>query len=41
MRRGTLIALIVLFVLLSVAAYVQWELGQHPKPGPSPTTPSG
>jgi hypothetical protein len=37
MRRGTLIALIVLFVLLSIAAFAQWELGQHPKPRPSPT----
>jgi hypothetical protein len=37
MRRGTLIALVVLFVLLSIAAYAQWELGQHPKSRPSPT----
>jgi len=40
MRRGTFIALIVIFVLLSIAAYAQWELGQHPKPAPSPTSPA-
>src|SRR5204863_387969 len=43
MRRGTLIALAVLFVLLGVAAFVQWELGQgsdHRRPVVTPATSS-
>ena len=34
MRRGTLIAVIVLFVVLAGAAIFQITLGQHPKERP-------
>ena len=38
MRRGTLIILVGLFVLLSIAAIVQWELGQGHHPARRPVT---
>jgi hypothetical protein len=37
MRRGTLIAILLLAVLLAIAAYAQYEIGQRGPPSPSPS----